>query len=298
MNDRDGAESPDSRDDDAGEDPEETGQHVAGPVSSSSGRADTAPGVDDTSPTMNDSSSVGDDDPQAPADTTGDDRSGEQEQPLAGQGTESSPDMSGAASPSDSEPAVGTTSLDDPADDLVRPEASIATEAVEVDPDEIDPSELTVPVRSLHPRVQILWILRAAITATIIGALVAVADAFIIGFGPEIAVATGAVVLVLGVIHALLSYRIWRYEVREDALYLRRGVLTQVRTVVPFVRIQHVDTSRSPVERLVGLSTSVVYTAGSRGADVNIPGLEADRAEDLQARLKRLAIASEGDDAV
>jgi len=97
---------------------------------------------------------------------------------------------------------------------------------------------------------------------------------------------------------AVLRYRSWSYEVREDSLYLERGVLTHTRTVVPYVRIQHVDASRGPVERALGLATAVVYTAGSRGADVSIPGLTTDRADDLQERLKRLAIAAEGEDAV
>jgi membrane protein YdbS with pleckstrin-like domain len=102
----------------------------------------------------------------------------------------------------------------------------------------------------------------------------------------------------LGVTMAVLRYRAWRFEVREDSLYLERGVLTRVRTVVPFVRIQHVDTSRSPTERLAGLASTVVYTAGSRGADVSVPGLTPDDADDLRERLKRLAIRSEGEDAV
>jgi membrane protein YdbS with pleckstrin-like domain len=97
---------------------------------------------------------------------------------------------------------------------------------------------------------------------------------------------------------AVARYRSWRYEVREDSLYLERGVFTRVRTVVPFVRIQHVDSSRGPLERVVGLASTVVYTAGSRGADVSVPGLTGDGADELRERLKRLAIRSEGDDAV
>jgi len=107
-----------------------------------------------------------------------------------------------------------------------------------------------------------------------------------------------AVLLVLAALRSVLLYRSWRYEVREDSLYLTRGVLTQVQTVAPYVRVQHIDTRRSPVERLLGLSSLVVYTAGSRGADVTIPGLTDDRAAELQSRLKRLAIASEEEDAV
>jgi membrane protein YdbS with pleckstrin-like domain len=41
-----------------------------------------------------------------------------------------------------------------------------------------------------------------------------------------------------------------------------------------------------------------VYTAGSRGADVSIPGLRPERAEALRQQLRDLAIESEGEDAV
>ena len=103
---------------------------------------------------------------------------------------------------------------------------------------------------------------------------------------------------VLGALHAVLLYRSWHYVVRENSLYLTRGVFTVVQTVVPYVRVQHIDTRRSALERALGLSSLVVYTAGSRGADVTIPGLTPDRAETLQSRLKRLAIESEDEDAV
>ncbi|MFB6251877.1 MAG: PH domain-containing protein [Halobellus sp.] len=152
----------------------------------------------------------------------------------------------------------------------------------------------------LHPRVRLLWVARALLTAAILGGVAAgvqftVAPPWLPGWTPA---AVFAVMAALGVTTSLLRYRIWRYEVREDSLYLERGVFTRVRTVVPFVRVQHVDTSRSPTERVVGLASTVVYTAGSRGADVSVPGLAYDDADGLRERLKRLAIRSEGEDAV
>ncbi|WP_224447081.1 PH domain-containing protein [Haloprofundus salilacus] len=150
----------------------------------------------------------------------------------------------------------------------------------------------------LHPRVQLLWSLRALITAAVVGAFATVLNVFVFDRTMWLPVAVFLVVLAFGVGVAILRYRYWRYEVRNDSLYLERGVFTRVRTVVPFVRIQHVDSSRSPVERIAGLATTVVYTAGSRGADVTIPGLSASGSDELQERIKRLAIRAEGDDAV
>ncbi|AFK18669.1 hypothetical protein E6P09_07800 [Haloferax mediterranei ATCC 33500] len=151
----------------------------------------------------------------------------------------------------------------------------------------------------LHPRIRLLWVARAVVFALIAGGATGAAVLFAPISIPTLApVAVGGVVLVVGIIYALARYRAWGYEVRDDSLYLQRGVLTKVNTVVPFVRVQHVDSTRRPIERLVGLASTIVYTAGSRGADVAIPGLTPDGAEDLQDRLKRLAIRAEGDDAV
>ncbi|SNR41893.1 PH domain-containing protein [Halorubrum vacuolatum] len=149
----------------------------------------------------------------------------------------------------------------------------------------------------LHPRVRIVWVVRAIVFAGLF-TLPFVAG-FYLGYLPEWApTVAGGVLLVIGVVHALLRYRRWSYEIREDELYLDRGVITQVRTTVPLVRIQHVDSRRGPIERAVGLASCVVYTAGSRGADVRIPGLTPDGANDLRGELKRLAIRADGEDAV
>jgi len=163
-----------------------------------------------------------------------------------------------------------------------------------------DPATLTVDERSLHPRVRYLWILIALLSGAAIALVVLGLHVLLVSIGRPLLAAggIGGLVAVVGIIHALLRYRSWEYEVREDALYLERGVLTRVRTVVPLVRMQHVDTARSPIQRVFGLSSVVVYTAGSRGADVTIPGLAVERGEDLQTRLKQLAIAAGGDSAV
>lgn len=159
-------------------------------------------------------------------------------------------------------------------------------------------TELTSDFRRLDPRVRVLWALRSLTVALVLGGLLTGLERAFLRTAVWLGPATFLTFATLGVVFAVLRYRTWRYRLREDALYLERGVLTRVHTVVPYVRVQHVDTRRGPVERLAGLGTVVVYTAGSRGADVSVPGLVHERAEDLQARLEQLTIASEGEDAV
>jgi membrane protein YdbS with pleckstrin-like domain len=165
---------------------------------------------------------------------------------------------------------------------------------------QVDPGtllEYTTDRRDLHPSVRILWGLWTTVG---VGILTAILTGIIGAAGAPVVL--GGVVLVvlfvLGTAWVLARYRRWVYQIREDSLYLERGVFVHRRTHAPYVRIQHVDTSRSPLERWLGLSTLVVYTAGSRGADISIPGLEPSEARDLQQRVKRLAIEAEGDDAL
>jgi len=195
----------------------------------------------------------------------------------------------------------GPVADDDPQGSTNGDPPSVAA-AAGIDDDVIDtPRELASIVR-------VQWILRSTVGAVVFGAIVAGAT-LALGAGTDVvpagrstAVTAGVgaflVAALYGVLKAVLLYRSWEYVVRADSLYLRRGVFTHVRTVVPYVRVQHIDTTRSPLERLLGLSTLVVYTAGSRGADVTIPGLTPERASTLQTRLERLAIESEEADAV
>jgi membrane protein YdbS with pleckstrin-like domain len=140
--------------------------------------------------------------------------------------------------------------------------------------------------------------LRAVVAAAVVGVAFFLLNRVTYRLPLYVPVGVFVVLLLAGIGFAVLRYRLWGYEVRDDSLYLERGVFTRVRTVVPFVRIQHVDSARGPVERLLGLASTVVYTAGSRGADVRVPGLTSDGSDELQDRLKQLAIRAEGDDAV
>ncbi|WP_226006495.1 PH domain-containing protein [Natrinema salinisoli] len=153
-------------------------------------------------------------------------------------------------------------------------------------------------MESLHPRIRLLWIARGALAAVVLAVALAAVDQWLVTVPGVAVVAASVLALLLGIVYAVRLYRVWRFELQDDALYLERGVVTFVETAVPFVRVQHVDTQFGPVERLLGLSSVVVYTAGTRNADVRIPGLTPERARRLQETLRGLAVESEADDAV
>jgi hypothetical protein len=197
-----------------------------------------------------------------------------------------------------SAPGVSRTAGEEPPEPSDTPtDGSASDDAGPVDTELPDTEDLTGPVQRLEPQIRLVWVLQSAISALVVGAVVG-APALLVFGEPLLGPSVFTLLFVIGTSLALFRYRSWRYEVRQDSLFLERGVLTHTKTVVPYVRIQHVDASRGPLERAFGLATAVVYTAGSRGADVSIPGLTPARADDLQDRLKRLAIAAEGEDAV
>jgi uncharacterized protein len=94
-----------------------------------------------------------------------------------------------------------------------------------------------------------------------------------------------AVALVRVLVVPTLRARRWRWRVDDDELDLRRGAVTEVRTIIPVSRIQHVDLRRDAVDRLFGVCKLVVHTAA--GA-TEIPVLEDGEAALVRDRIAGL----------
>ncbi|WP_406098096.1 PH domain-containing protein [Streptomyces sp. NBC_01013] len=89
-------------------------------------------------------------------------------------------------------------------------------------------------------------------------------------------------------------FRTHRWEVTDEAVYVRTGVLWQEWRIAPMSRIQTVDTVRGPLEQLFRLATVTVTTASSKGA-VRIEGLDHELAAELAERLTRITQDTPGD---
>ncbi|KQX53511.1 MULTISPECIES: PH domain-containing protein [unclassified Streptomyces] len=89
-------------------------------------------------------------------------------------------------------------------------------------------------------------------------------------------------------------FRVHRWEVTEDAVYVRTGAFWQEWRIAPMSRIQTVDTSRGPLEQLFRLATVTVTTASSKGA-LRIEGLDHELAAGLAERLTVITQATPGD---
>lgn len=75
------------------------------------------------------------------------------------------------------------------------------------------------------------------------------------------------------------------YLVHEQDISLQKGFMFWKLISVSFNRIQHLEVRQGPIERAYGLATLVIFTAGTLGSDLQIPGLPRAIAQQLKAQL-------------
>ena len=79
----------------------------------------------------------------------------------------------------------------------------------------------------------------------------------------------------------------WGYKIGEGQLRVARGWLFRTDTIVPFVRVQHIDVGQGPIERWFGLSHLIVHTSGTHNSTVTLPGLSSDLAAAMRETIRR-----------
>ena len=84
----------------------------------------------------------------------------------------------------------------------------------------------------------------------------------------------------------------WRYEVREHEIEVQHGLFVVKRTLIPMVRVQHVDTTQGPILKRYSLGNISISTAATVHT---IPALVMDEADGLRARISELARVAEDD---
>jgi membrane protein YdbS with pleckstrin-like domain len=65
-------------------------------------------------------------------------------------------------------------------------------------------------------------------------------------------------------------------------LQVLRGWIFHTDTVVPLVRVQHLDVVRGPLDKMFGTATLVIHTAGTHNSIVTLPGLDPERAAEMR----------------
>lgn len=148
------------------------------------------------------------------------------------------------------------------------------------------------PTRTLSPQAR--WIWRGE---QLLGWGVAVAVWMLIATQLDGVLATLARVLpVVGLVACVIAvpalrWRNWRWEVAPHAIDIRHGTFVVLRTLIPMLRVQHVETSQDVFERALALATVRVHTAAGSH---RIPLLARRDADELRDRIADLARTADG----
>ena len=104
------------------------------------------------------------------------------------------------------------------------------------------------------------------------------------------------VVVVFIILAAIIIPRLrmyyWRYEIYDDEIEIQHDIIVIKRTLIPMIRIQHIDTEHGPIMRYFKLATLRISTAAT---DHRIPALAQDKAAELRGEISALARVSDED---
>ncbi|CAK7026907.1 MAG: hypothetical protein PEGG_01115 [Paraeggerthella hongkongensis] len=158
-----------------------------------------------------------------------------------------------------------------------------------------------LPVNQLNPKIKSVWRINDAVWLTVVFlccfvpfAIAAVTDAspwIFVVLAAIAAVYAASLILCLIVLPPIRFMR-WRYELSDDYLDIAKGIVWRKRYIIPFIRVQNTDTRQGPILRAFGLASVTVATAAG---EHEIPGLDADTAEQLRDKAAELARLAQED---
>ena len=173
---------------------------------------------------------------------------------------------------------------------------SAVTDSVPLEPPSaiLDDAALT----KVHPNYKTLKRIGMVFLSLVLMIPAAIVEALLASGEANVDWPNGIALAVWAALALLLIFRVPRrrydamgFAISEDRLRVARGIWFRSDTVVPFGRVQHLDVQRGPLERLFGLSTLVLHTAGNHNASVSLPGLEEAQAiamrEEIRDHIKR-----------
>lgn len=154
-------------------------------------------------------------------------------------------------------------------------------------------TRLREPAHRVSPRARVMWRVGAAAEGGVALMLLLVAvlvwDVPAWPLAPLAALGAGWSVVV-----PQWRWAVHRWETTETAVHTQHGWWALERRIAPMSRVQTVDYTEGPLERLFGLASVTVTTASAAGA-LSVSGLDREVARQLVDDLTRRADAVDGD---
>ena len=150
---------------------------------------------------------------------------------------------------------------------------------------EVDPEPFAIQsARRLSPRSMVVGPinqLRGLLLPIVVGL-------FIGGFNPWLLAATAAAIISL-LIGGFVTWQTLRYEITEDRIEIRRGLVRRERRTIPLERIRGVDVTSTLLHRLLGVAVVRIEAAAGSGAteDGKLDAVDVTEADRLRHELLR-----------
>ena len=147
--------------------------------------------------------------------------------------------------------------------------------------------------QKLHPKVKWIFLFKLwpYLTITtmgcVMGGIVALSVEEVNLVVPVVLFIFAILFIYIGILWVKLSYKNYFFEIKEDEFSKESGVISKHYVSIPYDRIQNVDIYRGILERVLGLSSLKIQTAGSSivGAEGILPGISTEYAEQLRKDL-------------
>ncbi|MGX7666110.1 PH domain-containing protein [Flavobacterium pedocola] len=144
-----------------------------------------------------------------------------------------------------------------------------------------------VPLQPLHPD---YWKIMLIARFIFLGIMSAAAGLLLL-FNEELrefwlffAIAV-ALVFLMTLFLGRISFRKKGYAFRQHDVLYRSGVIAETTTIIPFSRVQHVALHEGVFARMFGLASVGIFTAGGGDSDIEIPGIEREKAMQIKQLL-------------
>ncbi|MFT6095646.1 MAG: putative membrane protein [Nonlabens sp.] len=95
-----------------------------------------------------------------------------------------------------------------------------------------------------------------------------------------------AFIALASLVSPVLKYLYFTFHIEGDELIIQKGLLQKERKSIPLERIQSININQNVVQRILGIVSLEVDTAGSKGKELEIPGLEKAFASEFKELLQ------------
>ncbi|PPK95505.1 putative membrane protein [Nonlabens xylanidelens] len=93
-------------------------------------------------------------------------------------------------------------------------------------------------------------------------------------------------VAIMSLVSPVIKYIYFTFHLESDELIIQKGLIQKERKAIPLERIQSINITQNVVQRILGIVSLEVDTAGSKAKELEIPGLDREFASQFKELLQ------------